>query len=66
MLGKPSIGVAKSFYKFVEFDYSKLVDEAFDTANGVYKYTNEDKEYLLGAIIPGRYSVFCFKGPIEV
>lgn len=29
MLGKPSIGVAKSFYKFVEFDYSKLVDEEF-------------------------------------
>ena len=29
MLGKPSIGIAKSFYKFVEADYSDLVDEEF-------------------------------------
>lgn len=29
MLQKPTIGVAKSFYRFVEFDYSDLLDEKF-------------------------------------
>lgn len=29
MLDKPSIGIAKSFYKFAEADYSDLEDESF-------------------------------------
>ena len=29
MLDKPSIGIAKSFYKFAEVDYSDLEDESF-------------------------------------
>ena len=29
MFEKPSIGIAKSFYKFTEVDYSDLLDECF-------------------------------------
>ena len=40
MLEKPSIGIAKSFYKFTEVDYSDLLDESF-----VYKDIR--KKYII-------------------